>query len=99
MGQKVSAAACGSLMGMTYQPEANWAERNGRGGHHRLLQEWHHGSVGLGRASDAARRECPDRGFQILKFSGGGAGYCDRYFKCVERTWPACPSHAMVLWS
>ena len=36
MGQKVSAAACGSLMGMTYELKANWAERNGLGGHHRL---------------------------------------------------------------
>ena len=47
MGQKVSAAACGSLMGMAYQPQANLAERSGLGGHHRLQQEWHHGSGAL----------------------------------------------------
>ena len=42
MGQKVGAAACGSLMDLTWQPEASWAVSRGLGGHHRLQQERHH---------------------------------------------------------
>ena len=44
MGQKVGAAACGSLMDLTWQPEASWAVSSGLGGHHRLQQERHHDS-------------------------------------------------------
>ena len=42
MGQTVGAAACGSLMDLTYQPEASWAVSSGLGGHHGLQQERHH---------------------------------------------------------
>eukprot|EP01050_Picozoa_sp_SAG11_P004281 SAG11_NODE_269_length_11407_cov_13.825964_4_plen_55_part_00 len=45
MGQKVGAAACGSLMDLTCQPKASWAVSSGLGGHHRLQQEWHHDST------------------------------------------------------
>ena len=44
MGQKVGAAACGSLMDLTWQPEASWAVSRGLGGHHRPQQERHHDS-------------------------------------------------------
>ena len=44
MGQKVGAAACGSLMDLTWQPEASWAVSSGLGGHHRLQQERYHDS-------------------------------------------------------
>ena len=42
MGQTVGAVACGSLMDLTYQPEASWAVSSGLGGHHGLQQERHH---------------------------------------------------------
>ena len=42
MGQTVGAAACGSLMDLTWQPEASWAVSSGLGGHDRLRQERHH---------------------------------------------------------
>ena len=55
MGHKVSAAARGSLMDLTCQPEANWAVSSGLGGHQRLQQERHHGSTALRRVGDDAR--------------------------------------------
>ena len=84
MGQKVGAAACGSLMDLTWQPEASWAVSSGLGGHHRLQQERHHDSRCYGRAGDDARRARPEPCIKILKFEGGGPRYCDRYFKWVE---------------
>ena len=72
MGQTVGAAACGSLMDLTYQPEASWAVSSGLGGHHRLQQEQHHGSTALRRVGDDARRARPEPCIKILKFEGGG---------------------------
>eukprot|EP01050_Picozoa_sp_SAG11_P014011 SAG11_NODE_1684_length_4449_cov_7.642299_1_plen_74_part_10 len=71
MGQKVGAAACSSLMDLTWQPEASWAVSSGLGDHHRLQQERHHDSTALRRAGDDAR---PEPCIKILKSEGGGGG-------------------------
>ena len=55
MGQTVGAVACGSLMDLTYQPEASWAVSSGLGGHHGLQQERHHDWLTALRRGGGAR--------------------------------------------